>query len=254
MSILLKKTTHNIQNQLADYCRSGELKSEIPGTRPERLPHYRRLVFNVIRNTLEQAFPVTHKILEEEEWENLVYRFFKEHDTQTPQVWKMPKEFCQYVKANNFGEKTGRPYLNDLLWFEWLEIEVHTMPDEDPGPTTQNGNVLNDILVFNTEFRIMHLEYPVHAANAANAARLKGNYYVLIYRDKVTGAVHFIALSLLHAFIIEQLIENEMPLITLIPQAAEVFHIEDLEELKNNLVAFIHELFSRKIIPGFRPE
>ena len=28
-----------------------------------------------------------------------------------------------------YGNRIQKPYLEDLLYFEWMEIEVHTMPD-----------------------------------------------------------------------------------------------------------------------------
>ena len=42
-----------------------------------------------------------------------------------------------------------KPYLEDLLYFEWMEIEVHTMPDK-PYPDYQSrGNIFMDRLALN---------------------------------------------------------------------------------------------------------
>ena len=143
---MLTPDTIEIQNKLASYCRTGE-EVEIPGVSQNRLRHYRRLVKNVIHNTMKQAFPITHKLLERAEWEEMVDRFFIEHDAQTPKVWELPKEFYEYVKRSGYAKKYDRPYLDDLLYLEWIEIEVHSMPDKNPEDVKHDGNPFQDSVI-----------------------------------------------------------------------------------------------------------
>ena len=56
----------------------------------------------------------------------------------------------------------GKPFLDDLLYFEWMEIEVHTMPDRPFPDYVKEGNVLEDRLAFNPEYEIIRMDYPVH--------------------------------------------------------------------------------------------
>ena len=128
MSMLLKTETYQHQSKLAQYCRNGKPVA-IPGTIETRLPHYRRLVFNVVKDSLEAAYPIAHSFINEKDWREMAYRFFSEHNCQTPQVWKLPFEFYEFATAGDFANKYNIPFLNDLLYFEWLEIEVYMMED-----------------------------------------------------------------------------------------------------------------------------
>ena len=115
--MLLKTETYQHQSKLAQYCRDGKPVS-IPGTMEGRLPHYRRLVFNVVKDSLESAYPIAHSFIKEDDWEEMAYRFFSEHDCQTPQVWKLPAELCSYVMENQISDALKLPWLDELLWFE----------------------------------------------------------------------------------------------------------------------------------------
>ena len=48
--MLLTEHTKQVQLDLAEYCRTGEYKP-LPGITANRVEHYRRLVFNVVKNT-----------------------------------------------------------------------------------------------------------------------------------------------------------------------------------------------------------
>lgn len=54
--------THQHQSALAAYCRTGELP-DIPGVVMENVPQYRRLVYNVIDDMLQNAYPLTYEYL-----------------------------------------------------------------------------------------------------------------------------------------------------------------------------------------------
>ena len=98
--MLLHDTTRRYQSALAGYCRSGQLEP-IPGIHNEHISHYRRLVYNVVDDMLQNAYPLTHALLGAIEWKNLVNEFFTHHPCQSPQVWYMPKEFYQYLVTVN---------------------------------------------------------------------------------------------------------------------------------------------------------
>ena len=94
--MLINKDTYAIQSGLASYCRTNE-EPNLPGVTKGRIQQYRRLVYNVIDDTFEGAFPITRKLLNDEEWHDLVNTFFINHACQTPSVWKLPFEFYEYV-------------------------------------------------------------------------------------------------------------------------------------------------------------
>lgn len=246
----LSEETISAQHALADYCRTGK-QPVIPGARPERLHHYRRLVKNVLNNTLVQAFPITFKLLKPEQWENLIHDFFTIHNAQTPQVWKLPLEFYTFLKENNYAQKLGRPYLNDLLYFEWIEIEVHTMPDENIPTYKEAGDFFHERVLFTPEFRIIQLEYPVHLMAAEKSADKKGNFFLLVFRHKDSGNVNFLNLSILFVYLIEHIHYEKKSLQTIFPDLQKLFGITNAEEAKHNIQQFLKMLQKQGFMLGF---
>jgi len=246
----LNKNTSDIQDSLAFYCRSG-IETPIPLSRPENLHHYRRLVFNVVLNTMTQAYPIAYKALGSEDFKNLVHDFFLNHDSQTPQVWKLPFEFYEYIVTNKFSEKLKMPFLDDLLLFEWIEIEVHTMPDISPSRFQKEGNMFTDILILNQEYKMLKLNFPVHLYAPNKAKDLHGDYFVIGLRDPENYKVKFLNLSILHVFFIEQLATEEKTLNHIIDEASEIFKLEK-NIIITNITTFLNDMFLQKLILGYK--
>lgn len=191
---MLGKETKEIQSQLADYCRTGEL-CDIEGAVTDRLHNYRRLVSNIIEDALQTAYPITYNVLGDEEWNDLVYDFIKIHKPSNPQLWKMPFDLYDFVQQSEYHIKINKPYLLDLLLFEWLEIQVHVMADLEIALSKPfNGDVSNKIVV-NPHFEVLKLEYPVFKVKGDDNIAQKGNYIVLVYRMMDSGSVQFIEFS-----------------------------------------------------------
>ncbi len=248
----LKPDTIEIQNKLAEYCRTG-VYSPIKGVDDTRVSHYRRLVFNNINNTLKQAFPITNKWLQESEWLLLVESFFEQHNSQNPKIWQMPKEFMDFVSVYKFCEILKKPTLNDLLKIEWLEIEVYTMPDGIILDHESEGEYLNDHLVLVPEYSLVKMDYPVHKYRAEEAVKYKGDWFVYIFRNQVSGAVVFLDISPLHVFILEKIYEKEQTIFSLLPYISSVFGIHDLNGIKEHIEQFLKDIHNKGAIIGFRP-
>ena len=248
---MLRPETIKIQDDLAMYCRSGD-DVDIPGVTEGRLPHYRRLVYNVVSGTIAQAYPITRKVLTDDEWKYLFNSFFVEHDAQTPILWKLPYEFYLYAREHAYDEQFKKPWLAELLWFEWLEIEVHMMTDEDHPPYYEKGDVLIDHILVNRDSRLIQLEYPVHLYPVEEAEPKKGKYYVFIYREMDSGTVRFVNLSVLHAWMLNKLLNtpNEA-VIDLMPELASLVNIKDDKNFKPQIKKFLNEMLNTGAILGF---
>ena len=179
--MILKTETYNQQSNFVQYCRDGK-DVAILGTVPERLPHYRRLVFNIIKDALETTFPISFQYIETEIWDEMVYTFFSNHKCNDPQVWRMPEEFVEFCKTEKYAEKYTLPFLNDLLYFEWLEVELYMMEDISYPLYNSTDNWLKEKIAVNPEHRIIKLEYPVHQEKPFDAAQKKGDYFLLMFR------------------------------------------------------------------------
>ena len=246
----LKEDTARIQDLLGDYCRTGE-EAQIPGVKPGRLPHYRRLVYNVIRDTMDRAFPIAAAALWDEVWEELVQEFFSKGLPQTPQVWKLPYEFYNYHLMHETGIRIQKPWLEDLLYFEWMEIEVHTMPDRPVPEYHPRGNMFVDRLALNPEFEMIRLNYPVHMYPVHETTEKKGEYFLLIFRVPESGKVNFLNLSAIHTYILARLQEENLPLNALKGDVAQTAGIESIKYLDDALEKFIGDLMEKKLILGY---
>jgi uncharacterized protein len=246
----LKEDTHQQQSLLAEYCRDGYVPENLKGIKKENLHNYRRLVFNIALDTLETAYPITHSFLPSDIWETLTYSFFSQHKCQTPQVWKMPLEFYEYCKEKNIAGELKMPFLNDVLYVEWLELEVHTMDDVDYPKFTTKGDWMENAIAINPEYKLVQLSYPCHTTAPTDLAGKEGNYFLLIYREKESGNVQFIDLSILYAYILEQII-NGVLLKDILVEANNLFQLNNIALLKEHALNFIKDLEQRKFVLGF---
>lgn len=247
----LKSDTYQYQSDLAAYCRKQNDK-EIPGLTPGRKNQYQRLVFNIFKDNLESSFPIASQYLNEELWEQLVLDFFKNHDSQTPQLWKLAFEFYQFIVDNDYQEKLDLFYLNELLLFEWVEIELYMMEDI-PYPDYRNtGDFDNDILAFNPEFKLIQFNYPVHRVKPTDLDRTPGIYFLLIYREKETGKVQFVDLSVIYAYIIEMVTQKGYTLQQVKSDIITLWGINDMRYLDDQIKKFLMDMKQRGFLLGFQ--
>ena len=247
----LKSSTKLYQEKLAQYTRDGKLV-DIKGVKKDRLHHYRRLTFNIQLQTMEQAFPIAYSIFDFDDWQSMIHDFFNHHNAKCPQIWKLPFEFYQFVLKNNYAQKFNLPFLNDLLFFEWIEIDVHTMDDKIFPHFNLDGNEFNDVLVLNPEYRLDKLEYPVHKIKPTDiGTKDKSNYFLLTYREKETGQVYFIELSVLHTFAFEKITQESKSIRSITDEAISIFGNDHASFINDSLVELVSLLKSKNRILGF---
>ncbi|RJQ60676.1 MAG: hypothetical protein C4517_09985 [Stygiobacter sp.] len=239
------------QSRLANYCRTGVLEP-IKGLTENRVSNYRRLVYNVIDDTLQTAFPLTHNLLSEEEWDETINQFFGNHACQSTSVWKMPYEFYQYIEGSDTNLKKIYPFLTELLLLEWMEIELYMMEDMRFPEAQISGDFESSVIIFNPEFKLMKLSYPVHQKNPNEIGdEDKGEYFLLMFRDKLSGAIQFVNLSLFFAWLIERIAASQGSLNNILTEGTDLFGL-DYPTLLNNSIPFLSELKTKSFIIGFR--
>lgn len=247
----LKVSTNTLQKELANYCRA-EQPQPIKGLNPQRLQHYRRLIRNIIHENVSKAYPLAKELLSEE-WSSLIDLFFENYACTEPQVWRMPKDFFLFVQQmeEENSLKSNHPYLTELLYFEWIELELYMMEDQTPLPHSEEGDWENSSIVLNPEARLLKFNYPVHTTTPGQLKNTtKGQFFCLIYREPKEYKVKFMDLSPLPAFIIEQLMA-EVKLV-------DVFHFLEREQhirkdqLLSHTLPLLHHLRKDGFILGFR--
>jgi uncharacterized protein len=248
---LLKEETYLQQTKLAAYCRTGLVPEGLTGVKADTLPHYRRLVFNVVQDILESAYPITHSYLKNEVWKELIFNFFSEHKCQSAQVWRMPLEFYDYCIESGKAQALNIPFLNDLLYFEWLELDVHTMEDIEYPKLQLCGDWLKDRIALNPEHRLLKLIYPVHsAAPGPDLEDKAGEYFLLMYREKESGNVQLVELSVFYVYLLEN-IKTGSDLESILADANVLFAINDMQLLLKKSQEFVEDMKQRKFIVGF---
>lgn len=251
MNDLLREDTVIQQSRLANYCRTGGLLP-LKGLTDNRVHTYRRLVFNVIDDTLQSAYPLTYDLLDEDEWNETVQMFFSNHACQSTSVWRMPFEFYQFIESGKNDLKSKYPFLTELLLFEWMEVELYMMEDKLIPETKSDGSWENDIIAFNPEFKLLRLSYPVHLKNPNQIIDTdKGEYFVLIFREQESGMIQFINLSIFFTWAIEKINTEAQSLKNVLKEAEKIFNIDYQTLLENSLPLF-EELKNKQFILGFR--
>jgi hypothetical protein len=247
----LYNKTKDFQSMLADYCRTGSLPVTL-GVNADRVHHYRRMVYNIVDDSLRSAYPLTCNLLEEEEWDALIDEFFTKHPCQSPQVWYMPKELYYYILevAHPLTEKY--PFLGELLWFEWLEVEMYMQEDKNAAFTAEGG-LEDGRLVLNPEHHVEHFYYPVHLKNARQIKEEDfGSHYLVLHRVPDTGKVEFMQLSPAFVRMIELLNEEPLSVAELLDKIATEFDVALSKEIIESTVDFMQVALDKRLILGYK--
>lgn len=249
----LSKYTETQQTNFASFCKTNILKP-IDGLTENRIHHYRRLIYNVIDDSLRSAFPLTENLLEEGEWKFLVDEFIAKHKSQSPQIWQMPYEFYQFIDKNEFELKTKYPHLMDLLLFEWKEIEIYMMEDKNDDIRSLSVNLFNHSrIILNREYEILQLSFPVHIKYSADiSSSEKGVYYVLMFR--ANDKVQFFDLSAFFVWLIYEIENNDYSIVQLIKKSEQVNKNVSCKTIKESILKFIYTMHSKGFILGFENE
>lgn len=246
----LSETTQAYQSELAAYCRSGTLPV-IPGIRQDNITHYRRLVYNIVDDMLENAYPLTHELLSAKEWKSAVNEFFTNHPCQSPQVWYMPKEFYGYLTDSKHPLLNKYPFLKELIWFEWVELELFMMEDKKAEYTTI-GDILFSRLILNPEHQLLSFQYPVHHKNARYITVTdQSNYFVIAHRN-TNGVVAFTDMSPALVRIIEYLAEAPLSLKELFEQFQTEYSLPLSQEHQQAIIRFVETAYQQQLIIGFK--
>lgn len=196
--------TFDVQRKLADFVKTGVLADELQDYKG-RLSHYRRLVFNVHYGILSQAFPIAQKVLGDK-WRPLIDEFLAQSESKEEEVWKMPRLLFDYVQVNPLGLKNDYPWIEDLLLFEWTEIEIHAQPNvETPKYQTQIDTTRP--LVINPYLKILQLQYPVHRDKIETCEKLDKPIPLAVARDN-QNRVRFSELNSFSLLILEAMQEG----------------------------------------------
>ena len=83
---------------------------------------YQKLVFYRFEEIVKTTFIEFIKYISEDELEKSIYAFLK-NPPSTPYVWQIANDYRKFVKKQKLFH--DRKYLYELLYFDWIEVEIY---------------------------------------------------------------------------------------------------------------------------------
>jgi hypothetical protein len=98
-----------------------------------KLALYQELMFNTVRDTLQNIYPFTYALLSQQgkdltSWNRLVDDYRRHCPNRSYKLMGAVSGFHQYL-ASQVDWMAQYPFLSDLALYEWLEMEVLNLPD-----------------------------------------------------------------------------------------------------------------------------
>lgn len=236
-----------VTKQFTHYCRTGQLHPALD-VNPHQIKFYFDHAKKNVIQTLENVFPLALHLLVPDQWELLTSDFFVNQEMSSPFLWKMPLSFVEFVKRGNWSQRFDLPYLNDLLHFEWVEIEVFMMPDQ-PKRSQKKVDPLDAVLYLNQESRLLSYSYPVFEKKPLPRQMDKSTYPLFVFRHPIDCQVRFIALSSFFKDVLEQIQSQPCLGRDVLISSAKKFALEETMVLEKGK-SFLSNLLSQSAING----
>jgi hypothetical protein len=182
------KTPPDRQRQLqaafAAYVRDPDNNPPPAGIEERRLAIYRRLFFGNLRNLMAKNFPVLRRMLDDDEWERLIRDLLACHRSTTPLFPEIGQEMLAYLRENGQAWLTDRPWMVELVEWEYLETRARLHEAEVAAPVERAGNTLDQPLGLNPTLQTARYQWPVHRIGPAfiPAEMLAQPINLLVYR------------------------------------------------------------------------
>jgi hypothetical protein len=185
----------NAQKMLVDVAFENiELPKDEQG-----LKVYKSLVLHRFYEVISNGFPLFFKSIDKERFRDIVYEFMK-YGAKSTVMWKMPNEFRKFVKKSKILKDIA--HINDLLWFEWIEVEL--MMKNYKLPKQKKFSFKNEYKL-NSSAVLKKLKYRVFEEGSFEK---KGEYYLIAYYDFNDYQVYYREISSLMYLFIKELDKN----------------------------------------------
>lgn len=198
-----------VQQQMTDWLRDPD-SHPAPSVEQRRLDIYRELFFNNVCDFVETAYPVLKSLLPEEEWSALLRDFFSGHRCQSPYFRDISLEFRTWVEASRTELVASRPWVQELLHYEWFELAAECAETEGEGcEVDPDANLLDGIPVAGPHVWPLAYRWPVHALDPdeLSASPPDSPTFLIVFRDD-EDRVRILEVTALTARLVELLQQN----------------------------------------------
>ncbi|HEY8097290.1 MAG TPA: putative DNA-binding domain-containing protein [Methylobacter sp.] len=196
--------SQTVQRQFLAHLRNPELQPLPIGFDQQGTALYADLLYNKFNDSLTTCFPVTHTILGENNWQQLLKDFIAQHRCSSPYYRQIPDEFIEYLQ-NEYRNDTAPPYLLELAHFEWVEMALAIAKEEQ---IATDSELITDWLacrpMFAPVFQLLNYAYPVQHINenCQSTTPSEQATHILGFRD-ANDTVQFIELNSATARLLE---------------------------------------------------
>jgi hypothetical protein len=245
-----------LQQDFARHLRNPAEVAVPPGLEDRRVQIYRELLFNNVAGLLAGNFPVIRRLLDGNEWQHLVRRFYVEHAAHTPLFHELGSEFVRFLGEHpeHWGQR--RPFLHELAHYEWVELALDLADGdiESAATGTAGGDPIAEVPVASPVAWVLGYRYPVHLIRVDHqpVEAPEQPTWLLIYRNRA-DRVQFQALEPLAARLLTltQESEGKTGRELVMQLAAEIGHPRP-EELIEPARSLFHGWMQRDVIVGTR--
>jgi hypothetical protein len=175
-----------------------------------RMAIYRDLLFNNVKNFIENGFPVLHALYEEDTWLTLVRSFFAKHQSHSPYFVEISQEFLLFLQNEYEPTEHDPAFMLELAHYEWIELDLMVSKEEakregiDP-----HGDLLQGIPVISPLVRALAYQWDVQNISVDYQPISPPEHltYLIVHRDN-NEAVKFIEANPVTARLVALIQEN----------------------------------------------
>lgn len=226
---------------------------------PQRVGQiYQELIFNNICGFLNQCFPICRAILGEIDFKTLSLYFFQRFPTHSPYFSEIPMQFVEFLAQ--FGDDAFDKskwldeldvshqtiiqiipnYLPELAHYEWLELYVETLPNQE-NPLILQSDVS---YCLNSSVQNAYYTYPVQhiTANTTKQIEPQDTCLVVLRYDEKVKFVEVNALTHLFLDFLQNnqtIYQNQESLINDFAQSVDYADVSGLIDFTDDLFAML---------------
>lgn len=135
--------------------------AEAPADLPEhRVAVYERLVHNNIAGFLRGSFPVLHRVIPEQRWEQLAAEFVSGHACESPYFHEIGLQFIEWLQQGYVAAPDDPAFLLELAHYEWVELALD-IAEQEPPPVPTSAIELSTPLIWSELAWPLAYQWPV---------------------------------------------------------------------------------------------
>jgi len=211
-------------------------KTKAKKSEKKEIELYKELVHHRFFEVISNANPIFYSMIKKKRLQKIVTKFIQS-GAKTDLIWKLPDEFRDFVKKNSKLFK-DMSYIDDLLWFEWIEIKLF-MKDYSSFKISFL-NILEKYKI-SKNTKIKRLSYKVYEQEFTT----KDEYFVLAYYDLDKEEVIYRDISAFMYEFLELIVDLNVK--DSIKKISKKYKL-DIKELKSILIPALEELCSLGVL------